>query len=157
LSTFFGFLALLAYVRYVDVSKVQSPKSKVWYVWALVFFALSLMAKPMLVTLPFLMLLLDFWPLGRIRNAAALILEKVPFFFLTVASSIITFLAQRSEAVLSLEQRPIGLRFANAAVSYVRYLGKAIWPLKLSVIYPLPSQIPAWQIVATAILLCVVS
>jgi tetratricopeptide (TPR) repeat protein len=166
LSTFFGLLALLAYVKYAE-------KSKVWYAWALGFFALSLLAKPMLVTLPFIMLLLDVWPLQRIpinqkavatkhgtrntEHARRLILEKLPFLALTIASCIVTFLAQRSEAVVSLEQLPLGVRFANAVVSYAEYLGKAFWPAKLAIIYPLPSHVPVWQIVVAAAVLAVIS
>jgi protein O-mannosyl-transferase len=173
LSAFFGLLALLTYCRYGESSKLQTPNSKVWYVWTLVLFAFSLMAKPMLVTLPFLMLLLDIWPLGRIQilgiGAAnsvtrstqhairSALLEKLPFLVLTIASSIITFLAQRSEAVVSLEQRPFGLRVANALVSYAEYLGKMVWPTKLAIIYPLPNQIPAWQIAAAAVVLILIS
>jgi protein O-mannosyl-transferase len=176
LSTFFGLLALIAYANYADESKVQGPRSKVWYGWTLVLFALSLMAKPMLVTLPFIMLLLDVWPLERWQPFAAiakgsnnratehaprttqqLILEKAPFLLLTAASCIVTFLAQRSEAVVSLEQRPLGLRVANALVSYVEYLAKTIWPAKLAVIYPLPDHIPAWQIGGAALILAVIT
>jgi len=185
LSTFFGLLTLLAYGRYADESKVQSPKSKVWYAWTLVAFALSLMAKPMLVTLPFVMLLLDFWPLGRFGGVArnpqsadsrvtkhgtrsaesetrvpklsTLILEKLPFLAFTAASCFVTFLAQRAEAVVSLEQRPFGLRFENALVSYVEYLGKTIWPMHLAVIYPLPNQIPLWQSGGAAAILAAIS
>jgi Flp pilus assembly protein TadD len=171
LSTFFGLLALLAYCRYVEKSKVQSPKSKVCYAWTLGLFVLSLLAKPMLVTLPFVMLLLDVWPLNRGQipgigsnsrntehgaNLSWLVAEKIPFFALTIASSIVTFLAQRTEAVVSLDQRPLGLRVTNALVAYAEYLGKTVWPAKLAVIYPLPNQIPAWQIaVATAILVSI--
>jgi protein O-mannosyl-transferase len=177
LSTFFGLLTLLAYWRYSESSKFQVPNSKAWYGYTLVLFALSLMAKPMLVTLPFVMLLLDFWPLERSqifgigaetdsrntkhgtrrRTLPQLILEKVPFLALTIASSIITFLAQRSEAVVSLEQQPLGLRVANAVVAYVEYLSKAFWPAKLAVIYPLSSQIPGWQIAAAAVILAAIS
>src|SRR5579862_3504181 len=164
LSTFFGLLSLLAYVGYAQKFKVQSSKFNVDYVLAIVFFALGLMAKPMLVTLPFVMLLLDFWPLERIRSFAtvtdraraqyaSLLFEKIPFFALTIASSIITYLAQRGEAVMSFEQRPLGLRLANAAVAYVEYLAKTFWPAHLAVIYPLPHEIPSWQVVATALLL----
>ena len=176
LSTFFGLLALLAYSRYAEKSKVQSPKSKVWYAWTFGLFALSLMAKPMLVTLPFVMLLLDAWPMGRIQilgisgtdaptrqhatrntNLSRVAIEKLPFLALTVASCVVTFLAQRGEAVVSLEQRPLGLRLENAVVSYVEYLGKMLWPAKLAVIYPLPIQIPAWQIGLAAIALIFIS
>jgi tetratricopeptide (TPR) repeat protein len=172
LSTFFGLLALCSYWHYAEASKARSPKFKVWYAWTLGLFALSLLAKPMLVTLPFVLLLLDVWPLNRsqifgigsnlrnaqheTRNTSQLIVEKLPFFALTIASSIVTFLAQRSEAVVSLEQRPLGLRITNALVAYAEYLGKTIWPTKLAVIYPLPNQIPVWEIgVAAAVLVAI--
>jgi tetratricopeptide (TPR) repeat protein len=179
LSTFLGLLALLSYVRYVNDSRTPRSKSKIWYAGALGLFALSLMAKPMLVTLPFVLLLLDVWPLkrfgglnplvtekshSRVSNATprpsppfALFLEKVPFLLLTVASCIVTFFAQRSEAVMSLEQRPLGMRLANAVVSYVEYLGKTVWPARLAVIYPLPNQIPGWQISGAALILALIS
>jgi tetratricopeptide (TPR) repeat protein len=172
LSTFFGLLALLAYRRYGESSKLQIPNSKIWYGWTLGLFALSLMAKPMLVTLPFVMLLLDYWPLERFENSEVpattrkrntqhatrtTLLEKLPFLALTIASSVVTFLAQRSEAVASLEQRPLALRLANAIVSYAEYLGKAIWPAKLAVIYPLPNQIPAWQIAVATLVLALIT
>ena len=184
LSTFFGLMALIAYCFYSEKPKVHPssarsgatgrPKAKVWYAAALGLFVLSLMAKPMLVTLPFLLLLLDIWPLRRFwfwgigadpritdhasrQNFPQLVVEKLPFFALTIASSIITFLAQRTEAVVSLEQRPFGLRAANALVSYAEYLGKMVWPAKLAVIYPLPNQIPAWQIGVAAVVLIIIS
>ena len=169
LSTFFGLLALYAYVKFSEGFNSQVPKFKGWYVWSFVFFALSLMAKPMLVTLPFVMLMMDIWPLGRwrlfetrnskpeTRNTSRLLLEKAPFLLLTFGSCVVTFLAQRSEAVMSLEQRPLGLRLANALVSYVEYLAKIFWPKNLAVIYPLPNEIPPWQIASAAILLLVIS
>jgi tetratricopeptide (TPR) repeat protein len=157
LSTFFEMLALLAYARFVAESKVQSPKSKVFYVLALLMFALGLMAKPMLVTLPFLLLLLDYWPLQRfpnfkleVKTVFRLALEKWPFFLLTVASCIVTFLAQRAEAVVSIERYPLNLRLGNALLSYVLYLGKAIWPTKLAIVYPLQNQLP-WAAVLAAV------
>lgn len=180
LSTFFGLLTLLAYVRYVDESKVQNPKSKVWFAWAIVLFALGLMSKPMLVTLPFVMLLLDVWPLGRFNLFAPhtlkssanrftegeerttrllpLALEKAPFIVLTIASCVITYLAQRrGEAIMSFEQRPLGLRVANAVVACVEYLAKTFWPARLSVIYPLPDQIPLWQVASAAVVLLAIT
>ncbi|HEX4263606.1 MAG TPA: tetratricopeptide repeat protein [Verrucomicrobiae bacterium] len=161
LSTFFGLLAVMAYARFSRRDR-QGPSSKSWYVGAVVLFALSLMAKPMLVTLPFVLLLLDIWPLERwrsfeTRNVPRLLLEKAPFLLLTLASCVVTFLAQRSVAVMSLEQRPLGLRLANALVSYVEYLGKMIWPARLAVIYPLPDEIPMWQIVGGAVILAAIS
>ena len=186
LSTFFEMLALLAYTRFVAEStrlrsasprqEVRSPKSKVFYALALLMFALGLMAKPMLVTLPFLLLLLDYWPLKRISDLGfqisnsygkpstfnsqpstllRLTLEKWPFFLLSAASCVVTFLAQHAEAVLSLEKYPLNLRLGNALLSYVLYLGKAIWPAKLAVIYPLQNQLP-WVEVAMAVVFLVV-
>jgi tetratricopeptide (TPR) repeat protein len=175
LSTFFGLLALMAYSK-SPKSKVQGPQSRIWHAWALGLFALGLMAKPMLVTLPFVMLLWDIWPLERwrpfatatngsknraaehaTRNTRLLLLEKTPFLLLTLGSCIITFVAQRSVAVMSLEQRPLGLRLANALVSYVEYLAKMIWPARLAVIYPLPNEIPGWQIAGAAVILAAIS
>jgi protein O-mannosyl-transferase len=172
LSTFFGLLALLMYERYVASSKVQlatperseggSPKSKVFYGVALLFFALGLMSKPMLVTLPFVLLLLDYWPLNRMSgvatsNALRLAREKWPFFLLAAASCVVTFLAQRAEAVLTLDRHPLDLRIKNAVVSCVSYLLKTIWPTDLAVIYPLPNQIPWAQTILAASVLAAIS
>jgi tetratricopeptide (TPR) repeat protein len=107
------------------------------------------MAKPMLVTLPFVMLLLDYWPLRRIPdfefripNLARLTLEKWPFFLLTTVSCVVTFVAQRhGEAVMALQQFPLNLRVVNALISYEQYLAKMIWPWPLAVFYPLPNHL----------------
>jgi len=170
LSTFFALLTLLAYVRYAQkrsrvegretMAKASVPAldprlSAFDYVLALFFFALGLMAKPMLVTLPFVMLLLDYWPLGRVlvsTNAPApatqlpalhhLILEKWPFFVLAVVSCVITFLAQHQGGmVVSLQGIPLSYRLENVPVGYARYLLKMIWPVHLSIFYPLPKTI----------------
>jgi tetratricopeptide (TPR) repeat protein len=119
------------------------------------------MAKPMLVTLPFVMLLLDYWPLhrmsaGNVRPATALRLawEKWPFFLLTSISCLITFLAQRSgEAIVTLEIVPPALRLENALTAYAQYLLKTIWPVNLAVIYPLPRAIPRFAALAAAAVL----
>ena len=145
LSTFFALLALLAYTRFAQESKVQSPKSKVFYLLALVCFALGLMSKPMVVTLPFVMLLLDFWPLNRIRNSESeirnftkLLLEKWPFVALSAASCVITFLAQHhGGAVASLATVPVHYRLENVPVAYARYLLKLFWPSPLAIYYPM--------------------
>ena len=105
------------------------------------------MAKPMLVTLPFVMLLLDYWPLNRIRNTGfgsrnftMLVLEKLPFFALSAASCVITFLAQhQGGAVASLKNVPLHFRLENVPVAYAGYLLKMIWPANLAVFYPLNS------------------
>lgn len=175
LSTFFGLLTLLAYMRYARESKLQNSKAKKSYALTLALFALGLMAKPMLVTLPFVMLLLDVWPFARFGGVSAasadndeknqggsktflsLLVEKAPFFLLTLLSCVITFLAQRSEAVLSLEQCPFGLRVENAVVACAEYLTKTFWPAHLAVIYPLPLHIPAWQIAGATVVLLVIS
>ncbi len=123
LSTFFTLLALLNYACYVEESKVQSPKSKKYFTLSLVTFALGLMAKPMLVTLPCVLLLLDFWPLQRFQisnfkfqTLAKLFAEKIPFFLISAGSCAITFLAQSqrgSDAVVSLETVPLHYRLKS--------------------------------------------
>jgi protein O-mannosyl-transferase len=195
LSTFFGMLTLWAYVRCAQTSEVSDRRADVrspafdsrfltpggcWL--AFLFFAAGLMAKPMLVTLPFVLLLLDYWPLGRIpgpgcqASAVArplseevkagssplstifrLALGKWPFFILTAISCTVTFLVQRKEAVATLQDHSIGIRLSNALVSYLRYLLKTFWPADLALIYPLPNSFPLWQAAASAAVLAAIS
>lgn len=150
LSTFFGLLALMGYVQFVNASKRQSPKSKVWYAAALTMFVFGLMSKPMLVTLPFLLLLLDYWPLNRFPVHAfrftiwKLIREKIPFLILSLASGVLTFTAQKQGgAVQSSESFSLTARMANVPVAYARYLDKTVWPTKLAFFYPHPGHWPA--------------
>lgn len=150
LSTFFELLSLLAYASYAREKKPGS------YFLALLCFAAGLLAKPMLVTLPFLMLLLDWWPLERIRCAgrdapkiSSLVLEKIPFFALAAISCVVTFLAQRAVSVLSIAQYPLPLRLGNVVLSYAKYLLKTAWPADLAVYYPLPTHL-SWPSVAAA-------
>jgi tetratricopeptide (TPR) repeat protein len=170
LSTFFALLTLLAYVKAVTSDRCQVARTNPalsrftvhvsrFYWLALFFFALGLMAKPMLVTLPFVMLLLDCWPLERFKvqgsgfRVQGLILEKWPFFLLVLISCIVTFLVQRhGEAVMTIQQFPLHLRVANALIAYERYLGKAFWPSNLAILYPLPNHL-SWMraMAATAI------
>jgi len=192
LSAFFALLTLLAYTRYaqrrsrVEPSPLRSaapggressaglaPALRPWtfdYFLALLFFALGLMAKPMLVTLPFVMLLLDYWPLQRVltfhsascrsdaktdqlSTALRLVFEKWPFFLLVLISCVVTFLVQRhGEAVMTFQQFPLHLRVANALIAYERYLGKTFWPSGLAILYPLPNHL-SWirAMAATAI------
>jgi len=160
LSACFGLLALLAYAGYADKSKTGKPQAKTSYVLALLCFALGLLTKPMLVTLPFVLLLVDWWPLHRFTNWNSLFrvaMEKWPFFLLSAASCVITFLAQRGTAVLTMEQHPLPLRFTNALVSYSRYLWKTIWPENLAIPYPLPTAIPIAAIASAAGLLILLS
>jgi protein O-mannosyl-transferase len=132
---------------------------------ALLSFALGLMSKPMLVTVPFLLLLLDAWPLDRVRfvgvrgtskTVFALLLEKLPFFALSGISSVVTFLVQHSGGAVS-TSLTVGQRVANAIISYARYIGKTLWPMRLSVLYPHPGDWPLWQVVGAAILVLVIS
>jgi tetratricopeptide (TPR) repeat protein len=152
LSTFFWLLTLLAYARFVEESKVQSPKSKVFYLVALLMFACGLMSKPMVVTLPFVLMLLDFWPLQRFNASTLQLLfaEKIPLFALSLASSVITFLVQRAGgAVSTLDTVPLSFRFANAAMSYLRYISKTFWPADLAVFYPPPTHWPPELVIAS--------
>jgi protein O-mannosyl-transferase len=195
LSAFFWLLTLWAYVRYAEV---QSPAFHVtdhgsrithhfslFYVLSLFFLACGLMCKPVLVTLPVVLLLLDYWPLQRFQRSTLnsqlstspplhglglktqdsrlkvllpLLWEKLPFFALAVASSIITVLAHQALGMLnSLSMPPWDARLENALVSYVRYLGKTLWPSHLAVFYPYPNAWPMWEVVTCALLLLAVS
>ncbi len=139
--------------------KVQGSKFGsslwVWYGLALLFLALGLMSKPMLVTVPFVLLLLDYWPLGRISAfnfQLSAFREKIPFFALVVLSSVITFIVQREGGAVS-QALSLSARIANAAIACVRYVAKLLWPTDLSVLYPHPGHWPAWQVAAASLLL----
>ena len=152
LSMFFGLLALWAYASYV-----REPSRRRYVVLA-TFFALSLMAKPMLVTLPFLLLVLDWWPLGRHAEAGGwwrLVREKLPLLALTVISSGITFLAQsRGGATHGSDLYPFVARLENAVVSYVVYLAKTFWPFDLAPFYPHPgTNVVVWQVAGAGLVL----
>jgi len=140
LSTLFGLLAIGAYVAWTREGGARR------YLTTTLLFAASLASKPMLVTLPFIFLLLDYWPLNRItdlRDTGVLwrrIREKIPFALLSVVSSVLTIAAQRSGGALSdVANLPLAMRTANAAISYWRYIGKALWPQELSIFYTYPS------------------
>src|SRR5262249_50832863 len=138
LSTFFWLLAMAAYGSYVR-------RPTIWrYLGPIAAYALGLLAKPMVITLPLVLLLLDYWPLCRWPDQAVgerpasslrLILEKAPFLVLLVASASITLVAQAS-TVQTLEQFPFRARVANALLAYASYLGKTIWPVGLMPFYP---------------------
>jgi tetratricopeptide (TPR) repeat protein len=143
LCAFFWMLALWAYVRHA-----QKP-SAARFGWVILAFALGLMSKPMIVTLPFLLLLLDFWPLRRRALA-----EKLPLFAMAAASAIVTFLVQRaSGAVEPFAAVPLTLRLENAVVAYMTYAVKTLWPSGLAVFYPYPSEIPAALWILAALVL----
>ncbi len=162
LSTLFGLLALLAWTRWIE-----RPTARRYGAVALAF-AASLLSKPMWVTLPFLLLLLDWWPLGRVAGGppagagggaaplpwAALVREKVPLLALAAISSAVTVAAQHRGGSVTGLDLGVAARLGNAAVSYLRYVGKTAWPSALSVFYPHPRDgLPAWLMVAAGALL----
>lgn len=175
LSTFFLMLTLWTYVRYTQGPTIGK------YLLVLLAFVLGLMTKPMLVTLPFLLLVLDYWPLGRFpvgqlgycdnsegtastmtvsgrEHSSRLVLEKVPLLIFSMFSIYITSLAvQLSGIVISTEAVPMKLRIANGLVSYVAYVAKMAWPKDLAVYYPYPAMVPLWNTVGAACVLTAVS
>jgi tetratricopeptide (TPR) repeat protein len=165
LSAFFGLLTLIAYARYA-----QSRSWKRYGIVALTF-ALGLMAKPMLVTWPFVLLLLDWWPLGRLewkpadgiksllQKSLPLVREKIPLFCLVAGSMILTYAAQsRGGAVRALVEEPLSMRVANAIVSYAGYVLLTFWPVNLAVYYPFsPENLPAWKVAGAFALLAFVT
>jgi tetratricopeptide (TPR) repeat protein len=162
LSAFFWFLALWAYVRYAEH---PTPRR---YLMVLLPFGLGLMAKPMIVTLPFVLLLLDIWPLGRAPSSGVtprqarslwkkLLWEKLPFASLSCASAVITYLVQKSAGAAEAVNAPWAARVGNALDSYVVYIAKTFWPGGLAVFYPYPSNVPVWQPLLAGLLLAMVS
>lgn len=160
LSTFFWLLTLIAYQKF----KVQGSKFKVWYGAALLCFLLGLLSKPMVVTLPFVLLLVDWWMAEAAETKTRFsalpwkkwLLQKIPFLALSAGSCVATFLVQEhGGAMQTVEKLPVTERFANAAVSYVLYLEKTFWPVDLSIFYPHPGS---WDIIAVsgAVLLLIV-
>jgi tetratricopeptide (TPR) repeat protein len=165
LCTFFFFLTIGAYGWYA-----RKPDWKRYLPVALLF-ACGLMAKPMGITLPFVLLLLDYWPLGRAKGSlsstrsrpqmsgAKLVWEKIPLMALSAASAVITMKAQEAGgAIRSTTQFSLGVRLENALAAYGMYLWKAVWPSRLAPLYPHPGDsLAAWQVAASALLLGVVS
>ena len=163
LSAFFWIATTWAYVRYV---RRPHPKR---YAAVVVLFALGLMAKPMIVTLPFTLLLLDYWPLERLEYEATrtrtdgasigeLLKEKVPLFVLALLASIGTFAAQRQVgAVESLEAIPLTLRIENAIYSYVAYIGDLLWPARLAALYPYPRAVSVTTVLLALLVLAAIT
>jgi protein O-mannosyl-transferase len=156
LSAFFWLLTILAYASYVEKSRRMDRRALFPYVLALGWFGLGLMAKPMLVTLPGVLLLLDYWPLQRWEagRIGRLVIEKIPFLLLSVVASAITLAAQqRANTVVPLTILPLSARMENVFVSYARYLGKILYPIHLAAYYPHPGTWPTISVIA-AIGLC---
>jgi len=150
LSGLLFMIVLWMYARYAGDPR---PRRMAAVAAALV---LGLMAKPMLVTAPFVLLLLDAWPLDRARTEGwkRLVIEKTPLFALSAASCALTLWAQRAHAVRSIQEFPFGVRAENAIVSYAAYLWKTVWPAKLAVLYPHPgSSLETWKVVASVLVL----
>jgi tetratricopeptide (TPR) repeat protein len=159
LSTFFWFLTIWAYLRYVEI--IHYPLSIIHWSLCLLFFALGLMSKPMLVTAPFTLLLLDYWPLGRMKSGAAvwkLVAEKIPFFILSAALCVVTYqIQQQGGSVLRLQDFPLGSRVGNALISYVRYIEKMFWPRHLAGLYLRTGSWAWWQVALAVLFLLTVS
>jgi tetratricopeptide (TPR) repeat protein len=161
-STFFFLLTLTAYARFTNLTGTQKNQPWIFYLFALGFFALGLMSKPMVVTLPFVLLLLDVWPLQRISDFKLqassfyrLLAEKIPFFCLSFALCSVTFLSQKNYgAVMHIDWHT---RLANVPVSYLRYVSKTIWPADLAVFYPYIYNWPVAVVVGSALLLLLIS
>jgi len=164
LNIFFTVLCFYAYAFYADEKKVSR------YVLCMLFFVLAVMSKPMAVTLPFVLLLLDYWPLNRWGNpyhentkngfssVIKLIGEKIPFFCLSLAASAGAIWAQSKEGtVASLDNVPFIIRTSNAIVAYVSYLGKLLWPVNLAVFYPYEYVLPPWKILFSAAVILVIT
>jgi Flp pilus assembly protein TadD len=176
LSTFFWMLTIAAYIRYTDRSCLGR------FLLVVLVFALATLTKPIVVTLPFVLLLLDYWPLGRLQFKRLsdeqdleqaesgqvdgrrvplwrLLVEKIPLFALVTALSAVTFIAQQRGGVMSgWHNVPLKYRLANALVSYVTYISKMVWPTRLAVFYPHPfNKLPIWQVVASVLVLLTVS
>ncbi|HVI08117.1 MAG TPA: tetratricopeptide repeat protein [Candidatus Binatia bacterium] len=169
LSMFFMLLAMYAYGKYARQSTLRR------YALVIFLFALGLMAKPEIITLPFVLLLWDFWPLNRVlgfqspvlsgnensnrvqpRPVGFLVLEKIPLLLLSLGSAIVTMLAQKAGHAVRVGS--FRVRFGNAAVAYMRYIGKMFWPRHLAVLYPHPGRyIPNWQIAASCFALVAIT
>lgn len=167
LSTAFFLLAIGAYCLYAR--KLE----KRWYALALLLFLCGLASKPMVITLPFVLLLLDYWPLQRVsqtpfhqssssvseRSWPRLVLEKLPFFLLSAASAVVTIFAQKSGGAMKpLAEMPFGVRVENAICAYAEYFLKVLWPSSMAVHYPHPGNtIALWKLLAAAAFLIVIS
>jgi tetratricopeptide (TPR) repeat protein len=163
LSAFFWFLTLLIYAEFT------AKRKPTLYFLALFTFILGLMSKPMLVTLPVVMLLLDFWPLNRVVHGdqesglrqlsgrvLALVKEKTPFLACSLLSGIVTIYAQTG-AMSDLNFVPVPLRIENALIAYVTYISKTLWPQDLAMLYPYSQELPLWQAIGSLLVLLLVS
>jgi len=165
LSTLFWLLTMLLYLRFVKTDGSKKSASGRWFtvsfLLVIVFFVFGLMSKPMLVTLPFAFLLLDYWPLKRLKrraDLAPLVLEKIPLFALSAASAYITIRAQGAYgAIQSSTVLPLGTRLMNAITSYATYIGMLFYPADLGIGYTYRYTISTWQIIGSIALLLAIT
>jgi protein O-mannosyl-transferase len=164
LCALFGFMAMGAYDQYTKRLNIK------YYFLLIAFFCLGLMSKPMILTLPFMLLLFDYWPLRRIqfddhptireslKTLRSLVIEKIPLFILSLLSAVMTYHAQQAwNAISSMEMLPLNIRVLNAVSSYALYIEKAFWPVSLSVFYPLIVSHDAIEIILYGILLVMIT
>jgi Tfp pilus assembly protein PilF len=156
LSGLFWMTGLWCYARYAE------RPGLVRYLWVVLFFVCALLSKPMAVTFPFVLLLLDWWPLGRTADGKAswtrLVWEKTPLFLLSAGASVITFLVQRKDhAVVPLSAMSLDDRLANAAMSYAAYLGQTLWPAGLSIFYPYHGPPPLGHLLSAVALIILIT
>jgi tetratricopeptide (TPR) repeat protein len=170
LSTFFAFCSLWYFVTFTQQEQGEGKWWRNKYYWLSLFaYALAVMSKPMVVTLPFVMLLLDFWPLQRLMKHNAnnpprflrsirtgVLVEKTPFMLLSAGCCILTLLAQR-QAILAPGSIPVGIRLSNVALSYLAYLRKIFWPVDLAAYYPYNSTVTAGQGIVAALVLALLT
>ncbi|HIJ86950.1 MAG TPA: tetratricopeptide repeat protein [Desulfuromonadales bacterium] len=165
LSAFFGFLSLLWYVEYKSAHPPSLTSGSLkFYLLSLLCFMLGLMSKPMLVTLPVIMLLVDYWLFSYPRTTSSarvmrsLLIEKAPFLVLSTASSVITIYGQNNAGAMpTLDTFPVSLRIENALITYVKYLLKTLYPLDLAVYYPMPASLPFWQVAGSLLTLVILT
>lgn len=171
LCTLFGFASFFSYVRYAEAPAVRR------YVPVVVFFILGLMSKPMIVTLPFLMLLVDYWPLRRVmvdkfidddrvnispqfmrQKFGFVLLEKIPLILLSLFASVMVIITEKkADALTNLGVLPVADRLANAAVSYIKYIVMMFWPFNLTFFYPHPVTTPVIQVVIALLLIIMIT
>jgi len=160
LSLFFWMLTIWAYACFAEATDGREKKAKYFYGLTFLFLVLGLMSKTMLVTMPFVFLLLDYWPLNRWEKESAwkLVKEKLPFFLPIILVGILSYKAQQLGGMtVEMSGLPFGYRIENAFVSYVRYLGKLFWPVNLCLCYPHPGKWPPLLAIGAVLVIAIIS
>ena len=160
LSGFFWIVSLWAYGRFVEEASKPTTKAKRFYLVSILLFFCGLMSKPVMVTFPCVLLLLDFWPLERWKTMrfGKLIVEKLPFFLLTALVCSLTYVAQKHTGMMNpLADLNLSERLQNTPVAYIRYLAKAFWPIDLCALYPHPGQWPIVLVLGSLVLVAAIT